>query len=49
MARTKSGRSKSGKGRASSGKGKHRSAISGKYVAAKYGKSHPKTTVKESK
>jgi hypothetical protein len=28
-------------------KGKHRSAITGKYVSAKYGKSHPKTTVKE--
>jgi hypothetical protein len=27
----------------------YRSAISGRYVTAKYGKSHPKTTVKESK
>jgi len=31
-----------------SNKGPHRSAISGRYVTAKYGKSHPKTTVKES-
>ncbi len=27
----------------------YRSAVSGRYVTAKYGKSHPKTTVKESK
>jgi hypothetical protein len=39
---------KSNGGGKSSG-GKYRSAISGKYVTAKYGKSHPKTTVKESK
>ncbi len=38
-----------GKSRGSSGKGKYRSAITGKYVTAKYGKSHPKNTVKESK
>lgn len=25
----------------------YRSAITGRYVTAKYGKSHPKTTVKE--
>lgn len=34
---------------ASKVKGKYRSAITGKYVSSKYGKSHPKTTVKESK
>ena len=35
----------------SSGKssGSYRSAISGRYVTAKHGKSSPKTTVKESK
>jgi hypothetical protein len=32
----------------SSGKGKCRSAISGRYVTAKHGKSSPKTTVRES-
>ena len=32
----------------SGGKGKYRSAISGRYVTAKHGKSHPKTTVSES-
>ena len=37
-----------GKSKSSSG-GKYRSAITGKYVTAKYGKSHPKNTVKESK
>lgn len=47
MARGK-GSSKSGKGK-SSGSGKYRSAVTGKYVSSKYGKSHPKTTVKESK
>jgi hypothetical protein len=31
-----------------SGGRKYRSAVSGRYVSAKYGKSHPKTTVKES-
>lgn len=30
------------------GKGKYRSAISGRYVTAKYGKSSPRTTVRES-
>jgi hypothetical protein len=35
------------KGSKSSG-GHYRSAISGRYVTAKHGKSHPKTTVKES-
>jgi hypothetical protein len=42
------GKSKGSKG--SSGKssgGHYRSAITGKYVSPKYGKSHPKTTVKE--
>ncbi len=29
--------------------GHYRSAISGRYVTAKHGKSHPRTTVKESK
>lgn len=29
--------------------GSYRSAISGRYVTSKHGKSHPKTTVKESK
>jgi hypothetical protein len=28
---------------------KYRSAVTGHYVAPKYGKTHPKTTVKESK
>ena len=39
------------KGNSSKGSsgGKYRSAISGKYVTAKHGKSSPKTTVKESK
>ncbi len=27
--------------------GKYRSAINGRYVSPKYGKTHPKTTVKE--
>ena len=31
-----------------SGKGKYRSAVSGRYVTAKHGKSSPRTTVKES-
>jgi hypothetical protein len=48
MAKGKGG-SKSGGGKGKSSGGKHRSAISGKYVSSKYGKSHPKTTVKESK
>lgn len=38
-----------GKSKGSSGGGKYRSAVTGKYVSARYGKSHPKTTVKESK
>lgn len=37
-----------GRGAGRSG-GKYRSAITGKYVTARYGKSHPKTTVRESK
>ena len=39
-----------GSGGKKSGKvsGKYRSAISGRYVTAKHGKSSPKTTVKES-
>ncbi len=44
MARSRgSGGKKSGEG-----SGKYRSAISGRYVATKHGKSSPKTTVKES-
>lgn len=35
------------RGSKSSG-GKYRSAISGRYVTAKHGKSNPRTTVKES-
>jgi len=38
-----------GKRGSSSAKGKFRSAVSGRYVSSRYGKSHPKTTVKESK
>lgn len=37
-----------GRGGSRSG-GKYRSAITGKYVTARYGKSHPRTTVRESK
>ncbi len=37
------------KGSGSSSKGSYRSAISGRYVTSKHGKSSPKTTVKESK
>lgn len=44
-----SSKGKSGSGTSSGTGGKYRSAISGKYVSNKYGKSHPKTTVKESK
>ena len=33
----------------SSGSGKYRSAVTGRYVKPSYGKTHPKTTVKESK
>jgi hypothetical protein len=35
--------------RKSTGGGHYRSAISGRYVTTKHGKSHPKTTVRESK
>ncbi|HKI85287.1 MAG TPA: hypothetical protein VKA53_00945 [Thermoanaerobaculia bacterium] len=45
MAAKRSGRARRG----SSSSGKYRSAVSGRYVTKKYGKSHPKTTVKESK
>lgn len=38
-----------GSRRGSSSAGKYRSAISGRYVTAKYGRSHPNNTVKESK
>jgi hypothetical protein len=31
-----------------SSSGPYRSAVTGRYVAPKYGKTHPKTTVKES-
>ena len=44
MARSKGSGGKKGK---SSGS-KYRSAMSGRYVTAKHGKSHPKTTVSES-
>ncbi len=39
------------KGKRSKGSsgGKYRSAVSGRYVTAKHGKSSPKTTVRESK
>ena len=33
----------------SSGTGRYRSAVTGRYVSAHYGKRHPKTTVKEKK
>ena len=42
MAAKRSGRARRG----SSSSGKYRSAVSGRYVTKKYGKSHPKTTVK---
>jgi hypothetical protein len=42
-------RSSSSKGSGKSSGGKYRSAISGRYVTPKHGKSHPKTTVKEGK
>lgn len=38
---------KSSKGKSSGGS--YRSAISGRFVTSKHDKSHPKTTVKESK
>ncbi len=38
-----------GSRRGSSSPGKYRSAISGRYVTSKYGRSHPKVTVRESK
>jgi hypothetical protein len=48
MAKAKSsGGGKSSGGSKSSG-GHYRSAISGRYVTAKHGKSSPRTTVKES-
>ncbi|SBT53531.1 hypothetical protein GA0070611_6171 [Micromonospora auratinigra] len=34
---------------AKKGSGTYRSAVTGRYVTAKYGQSHPKTTVKETK
>jgi hypothetical protein len=37
-----------GKPKGSKSGGHYRSAISGRYVTAKHGKSHPTTTVKES-
>lgn len=49
MAKAKGGSKSSGGKSKSSGAGRYRSAITGKYVSSKYGKSHPKTTVKESK
>ncbi len=44
----RSSKSSGGK-KSSGGGGKYRSAISGRYVTAKHGKSSPNTTVKESK
>ena len=43
-------RGRGSRGRKSSGgsKGRYRSAISGRYVTARHGKSSPRTTVKES-
>lgn len=38
-----------GKSKGSGGKGSYRSAISGRYVTSKHGKSAPRTTVKESR
>ncbi len=38
-----------GKLKGSSNKGSYRSAITGRYVTAKHGKSSPRTTVKESR
>ncbi len=35
--------------RRSPSRGKYRSAVTGRYVSSKYGKRHPKTTVRESK
>lgn len=37
------------KGSGGSSKGSYRSAITGRYVTAKHGKSSPRTTVKESR
>ncbi len=45
MAKGKSG----GGPKGSSAKGSHRSAVTGRYVTRTYAKSHPSTTVKESK
>ena len=36
-------------GKSSSGSGKYRSAITGRYVSAHYGKRHPKTTIRVKK
>ena len=41
---TKGGKSGGGK----SSKGTYRSAVTGRYVTAAYGKGHPNTTIKES-
>lgn len=38
-----------GKSKGSGGNGNYRSAISGRYVTSKHGKSSPRTTVKESR
>lgn len=38
-----------GKSKGGKSSGKYRSAKTGRYVTKKYGKSHPNTTVKESK
>lgn len=48
MANRKGGsKARSGQSKASKGTGRYRSAITGRYVTARYGKAHPKTTVKE--
>jgi hypothetical protein len=47
--RSGAGRSKRSISKSSSSKGKYRSAITGRYVSAHYGKRHPKATVRESK
>lgn len=50
MGKAKSRSSRGGKSkRSSSSKGNYRSAKSGRYATEKYAKSHPNTTVKESK
>lgn len=47
MARSRASSRKSSTKKTASSGGRYRSAITGKYVSAYYGKRHPKTTVKE--